>query len=174
MYSRRHQKLIDRMSALGGVPRRRLLQGAGAVGLAALLQPIAVFGESEEEDERLGPFGQWSQPVNLGPVVNSQFNENTPAISKNGLSLYFDFNGPGGVNQGNPLNLEEIWVSQRASLKAPWGKPVNLDAFNSVPVINSVGYNTGVPKFSSDGHLMFFQSPRPGGCGAADLYARGA
>jgi hypothetical protein len=39
------------MSALG-VPRRQLLQGAGAVGLAALLQPTAAFGEFEEEDER--------------------------------------------------------------------------------------------------------------------------
>jgi hypothetical protein len=71
------KRLIVRMSALG-VPRRQLLQGAGAVGLAALLQPTAAFGEFEEEDERLGPFGPWSQPVNLGPVVNSQFNENTP------------------------------------------------------------------------------------------------
>jgi hypothetical protein len=52
MYSRRQQKLIGGMGAPGGVPRRRLLQGAGAVGLAALLRPTAVFAKSEDEDER--------------------------------------------------------------------------------------------------------------------------
>jgi hypothetical protein len=58
MYSRPHPKLIDRMSELGGVPRRRLFQGTGAIGLAAFLRPTAAFAESDDEDdERLGPFG---------------------------------------------------------------------------------------------------------------------
>ena len=86
MYSYRWQNLIGRPG--GGLPRRRLLQGAGAFGIAATLRPTAVFAERDDEDERLGPFGPWSTPVNLGPVVNSPFHEWATAISKDGLSLY--------------------------------------------------------------------------------------
>jgi hypothetical protein len=70
----------------------------------------------------------------------------------------------------NLSNKLEIWVSQRVSLKAPWGGPVNLDAFNTVPVVNSIGSPTYAPNFSADGHLLFFSSPRPGGLGGAGLY----
>ena len=174
MSSHRRQNPIGRVGGLGGLARRRLLQGLGAVGLAAVLRPTAVFAESsdDDEDERLGPFGPWSTPVNLGPVVNSQFNDRFPAISRDGLSLYFASDRPGGVNGANPEQVPELWVSKRASRGAPWQQPVNLDEFNPMLVINSIGYNTAGPNFSPDGHQMFFFSARPvpGACGAADLY----
>jgi WD40-like Beta Propeller Repeat len=170
MYSHRRQNLIGRVGGLGGVPRRRLLQGAGALGLAATLRPTAVFAKCDDDDERLGPFGPWSKPVNLGPVVNTQYLDSHAAISKNGLSLYISSDRPGGVNGKNSTGLFEIWVSQRASLDADWGSPVNLDAFNSVPVVNSVESGTAVPSFSADGHLLFFNSDRPGGLGGNDLW----
>src|SRR5213592_4451436 len=82
------QKLIDRVSAQGDlrVTRRQVLQGARAVVLTAVSRPAAAF--AHDDDEPLGPFGPWSEPVNLGPVVNSPYNDNSPAISKDGLSLY--------------------------------------------------------------------------------------
>ena len=170
MYLPRQQRPIGGMNSPGGIPRRQLIQGAGALGLATILRPTAGFAESDDTDEeRLGPFGPWSAPVNLGPVVNSVDDDYAPAISKNGLSLYFASTRPGGVNLSK---RGELWVSRRAGLDAPWQTPINLDAFNppTMPVINSIGNNTGFPNFSPDGHLMFFDSPRPGGCGAADLY----
>ena len=170
MHSRRRPRLIGEMSTLERVPRRRLLQGAGALGLAAILRPTAVLAELGDEGERLGPFGPWSTPVNLGPVVNTQYLESHPAISKNCLSLYLTSDRPEGVNGKNSTGFLEIWVSQRASRDADWGPPVNLDAFNSVPVINRVKSNTAVPSFSADGHLLFFNSDRPGGFGGSDLY----
>src|SRR5215467_2752832 len=72
MHSHRRQNLIGRADGRGRLPRRRLLQGAGALGFAATLRPTAVFAEREDEGERQGPFGPWSTPVNLGPVVNSR------------------------------------------------------------------------------------------------------
>lgn len=176
MYARRQQKLIDKMGASGGVPRRRLLQGAGAVGLAALLRPTAVFAGADDPDQQLGPFGPWSSPVNLGPVVNTPFDDSHPGISRNGLSLYISSDGPGGVNGANPDKFYELWVSQRASLDAPWETPINLDAFTGAPVVNGIGSNTYAPNFSPDGHLMFFSSQyRAGNCGGggpdeADIY----
>src|SRR5713101_1828723 len=56
----------------------------------------------------------WSEPVNLGPMVNTSSNENHPALSPDGLSLYITSNRPGGVGSG--MGTEEIWVSRRASL----------------------------------------------------------
>jgi hypothetical protein len=103
-------------------------------------------------------------------VVNTQYLESHPAISKNGLSLYITSDRPGGVNGKNSTGFLEIWVSQRASLAADWGPPLNLDALNRVPVINSIGSVTGVPSFSADGHLLFFGSDRLGGLGGSDLY----
>src|SRR5262245_36316262 len=43
-----------------------------------------------------GNFGPWSAPINLGPVVNPAFNDQHPAISPDGLSLYITSNRPGG------------------------------------------------------------------------------
>src|SRR4026207_892122 len=42
-------------------------------------------------------FSDWAAPVNLGPVVNSPFNDFAPAFSKNGLSLYFSSDRPGSL-----------------------------------------------------------------------------
>lgn len=105
------------------------------------------------------PFSEWSTPVNLGAVINSAWVDAGAAMSKNGLSLYFNSDRPGGF--GN----QDIWVSQRASLDAPWGTPFNLG-----PVINSSALDS-VPSFSRDEHWMFFNSTRPGGFGQLDMWA---
>ncbi len=103
-------------------------------------------------------FSEWSAPVNLGPTINSKYNDQHPAISKNGLSLYFVSNRPGGFG-GN-----DIWVSQRPSLEASWGTPQNLG-----PTINTSG-DDFAPSFSPDGHWLFVGSDRPGGCGGQDIW----
>ena len=99
-----------------------------------------------------------SAPVNLGPVINSALNDQQPAISKDGLSLYFASNRSGG------LGGFDMYVSQRASVDDPWSSPLNLG-----PTVNT-GSNEGNPAFSRDEHLMFFQSDRPGGLGGIDLW----
>ncbi len=103
-------------------------------------------------------FGPWSAPVNLGPVVNTGFFEQNPAISKDGLSLYFQSDMPGGYGQA------DIYVSQRASVHDPWGPPQNLG-----PNINTAS-NELAPNLSTDGHKLYFHSNRPGGFGGADIY----
>ena len=111
-------------------------------------------------------YGPWGPPVNLGSVINSSYNENSPAISRDGLSLYITSSAlptPPGARPGGQGGAD-IWVSQRASTDAPWGAPVNLGQN-----INTPG-NDGVPNLSIDGHRLYFHSGGRGGCGAADLF----
>jgi hypothetical protein len=103
-------------------------------------------------------FSEWSPPVNLGPPVNTEFNDAGPALSKDGLSVYFQSNRPEGFG-GN-----DIWVSQRASREDAWGEPVNLGS-----TINTAS-NEDAPAFSRDGHTMYFNSDRPTGFGMRDIW----
>jgi Tol biopolymer transport system component len=108
---------------------------------------------------RAQKYSEWSTPINLGPTVNSTSMDRAPAISKDGLSLYFSSNRPGG------FGLEDIYVSQRETRDGEWGPPTNLG-----PIINTTA-NEQVPALSRDGHLLFFASGRqPGGFGGADIW----
>jgi len=123
------------------VSRRQVLTAAlasGAVG--TVMGTSVVFAKHQRQ---LGPFSDWSEPVNLGPVVNSASNDFDPGISKDGLSLYFTSDRPGGVNGANLIPVTEVWVAQREELDAPWGPPRNLG-----PQINIFGYSTGVPNLT--------------------------
>src|SRR2546430_14349964 len=55
-------------------------------------------------------FSGWSTPVNLGPVINSVLRENGPAISKDGLSLYFGSFRDGGFGGSLPLGVPHAAV----------------------------------------------------------------
>jgi hypothetical protein len=101
----------------------------------------------------------WSAPVNLGPVVNSEFVDFTPEISKDGLSLYFGSDRPGGMSPA-----PDIWVSHRAGVGSPWETPVNLG-----PTVNSPAADAA-PNLSRDGHYLYFSSSREGSLGQQDLW----
>jgi Tol biopolymer transport system component len=101
---------------------------------------------------------EWSEPVNIGSVVNSSALENNPALSPDGLSLYFVSDRPGGFGS------TDIWVARRGCDDCPWTAPVNLG-----PSMNGAGADGGT-SFSHDGHLLFFHADRPGGFGNTDIY----
>jgi WD40-like Beta Propeller Repeat len=105
-------------------------------------------------------YGPWSAPVNLNAltlsdgtlcpaVVNSAADDQHPAMSKDGLSLYFTSNRPGGSG-----NLD-LWVTQRDSLDDCWLPAVNLG-----PVVNSPSLESA-PNLTTDGHWLYFHSKRP-------------
>jgi len=101
-------------------------------------------------------FSRWTAPTNLGPVVNSTFDDFGPALSKDGLSLYFTSNRPG-------FGGTDIWVSQRPRRDDAWGPPFNLEVINT-------DATEAVPALSRDGHWLFFNSNRPGGLGDQDIW----
>ena len=100
----------------------------------------------------------WSEPVNLGPVVNSSALDANAGLSTDEHTLYFISNRPGGLG-GN-----DIWTSRRQCMQCPWETPVNL----GTPINSDAA--EGAPTLSEDGRLLFFFSARPGGLGGADIY----
>ena len=100
---------------------------------------------------------EWSEPVNIGAPVNSAANESNAAFSPDELAIYFTSNRPG------TLGLTDIWVAERECLDCPWQTPVNLASLNTP-------FSEAGPRLSIDGHLLFFQSDKPGGQGSFDIY----
>jgi len=107
---------------------------------------------------RLTQDGEWNPPVNLGPLVNSPYWDGHPAISGDGLSLYFDSDRPGGHGGA------DIYVVTRASVHDEWGSPVNLG-----PPVNS-SYSDNGPGISGDGRILVFTSLRPPVLGLFDIW----
>jgi hypothetical protein len=134
----------------------------GGVVFAALLGLIACGGEPVEvplalQADRFAG-AEWSEPVNLGPVINSSELDANAGLSPDAHTLYFVSNRPGGL--GN----NDIWMSHRQCLECPWEAPVNLGA----PINNAA--IDGAPTTSEDGRLLFFYSARSGGFGSGDIY----
>jgi hypothetical protein len=96
-------------------------------------------------------FSEWSEPVNVGPGVNSPFQERSPALSPDKLSLYFTSDRPGGFGGS------DLYVSRRDCLECPFGPAVNLG-----PNINTPG-NDGTTQVSKDGKLLLYSRPMPDG-----------
>jgi hypothetical protein len=145
----------------------RSASSSGTVALAALTILAACGGETPVQPA--GPdvaaadvvgrdgFG-WSEPVWLGPVVNSTARDWEPTVSPDGLHLYFHSDRSGGVGG------MDIWVSRRTHPNAPWEQPVNLGA----PINTAAG--DGDATFTADGRTMFFMSQGHGGYGSQDIF----
>ena len=100
----------------------------------------------------------FGEPINLGPLVNSSFDDWAPSISVYGLSLYFNSNRPDGY--GN----HDLWVTTRPTIYDPWDTPINLGS-----IVNSSD-KEAFPSVSADGLSLFFESTRSGGYGGHDLW----
>src|SRR5713101_268746 len=121
-------------------------------------------------------FSPWSAPVNLDnlkdcpAVVNStspDTNDTHPAISQDGLSLYFASTRGTDPVTGN----YRLWFTTRSSLDSCWGTPMYLgDVANDTELVNGVQAINFAPNLTPDGRWLYFHSNRPGGCGGADLY----
>jgi len=108
----------------------------------------------------------WDSCVNLGSVVNSSADEMCPAISSDGLELYFS----GGIRTGKKYvrpggyGQSDLWVTKRVTRNDPWGPPMNLGS-----VVNSA-YQDERPYLSADDLVLLFDSQRPGGYGLCDIH----
>ncbi len=100
----------------------------------------------------------WSQPENLGPNVNTPYDEQSPYIHPDDSTLYFCSNGWPGL--GN----KDLFVS-RLDKTGKWQKPENM----GYP-INSSGDENGL-SISANGKYAFFASNTLNGFGGFDIYS---
>jgi outer membrane protein OmpA-like peptidoglycan-associated protein/Tol biopolymer transport system component len=101
--------------------------------------------------------GDWGKPSNLGPVINTPSNEDSPFIHHDGVTLYFS-------SDGHPrLGNSDIFVSEFVNNK--WKKPENI----GYP-LNSWEYD-GFFTLSPDKKQGYFSTAKEGGLGDADIYS---
>ena len=76
--------------------------------------------------------GAWSEPLNLGPTINTSNTEYAPFLGVDGVTLYFSSNGHGGYGR------RDLFLSRRLdSSWTNWSEPENLG-----PAINTPGDET--------------------------------
>lgn len=124
---------------------RHVVAAGSAAAIITMLMPQA---DASPEST----WSEWSAPINLGAGINTSFSEAAPAISRDGLALYFVSNRPGVPPDAFGDN--DIYVARRDSVDLPWGVPVNLGA-----KINTAAFE-GFPALSAnEHHLFFFRMP---------------
>jgi outer membrane protein OmpA-like peptidoglycan-associated protein/tetratricopeptide (TPR) repeat protein len=101
--------------------------------------------------------GHWSAAENLGPVLNSIGDENTPFIHVDNQTLYFNSTGHQGY--GN----SDLFVSRKKP-DGNWDKPENL----GYP-INTID-DEGSLVIASDGKTAYYASDRTDSRGGLDIY----
>jgi outer membrane protein OmpA-like peptidoglycan-associated protein len=99
--------------------------------------------------------GNWQKAVNLGGVINTSGNEDSPFLHPDG-TLYFSSDGHPG------LGSNDIFKSK--FIDGKWTRPVNL----GYPV-NSIDYD-GFFSMPPDNKTGYFSTLRDGGSGEADIY----
>lgn len=103
------------------------------------------------------PDGRWGKPENLGPNINTKYDEEAPFITNDGEVLYFSSNGHPGLGE------QDIFMA-RQNYEDGWFKPVNL----GTPVNSSyreIGFF-----LTADGKTGYFSSNRETGFGGMDIY----
>jgi len=101
--------------------------------------------------------GVFSEPVNLGDVINTPYDELSPFIHFDQKTLYFSSDGHLGMG-GKDLFYAKLQPD------SAWGVPVNL----GYP-INSYQDESGI-FINAQGNAAYFASDRAGGFGGLDIY----
>jgi Tol biopolymer transport system component len=100
--------------------------------------------------------GEWGEPRNLGPPVNSAASEWFPVVAANG-TLYFGSGRPGGHGK------TDLYRCRRAGGR--FAEPENLG-----PAVNSAADEFEPCVAPDESFLVFMAAGRPDGRGQGDLY----
>eukprot|EP01036_Dinobryon_divergens_P041384 gene41384-54851_t len=100
----------------------------------------------------------WSEPKNIGPVVNSGEAESTPFIAPDGVTVYFSSSGHIGYGNNDIFlsrRLDDTWQN--------WTVPENLG-----PIVNTPQWD-GYFSVSAKGDFAYFSSTE-NSVGAEDIF----
>lgn len=107
-----------------------------------------------------GENGSWSEPVNLGASINTKYDDESPFIHADGITLYFASDGHDGIGGKDLYGTTRIGDGTSASWSDPinLGSPINTHEDESHLIINAKG------------DKGYFASNRYGGSGGFDIY----
>lgn len=100
----------------------------------------------------------WSEPKNIGPIVNTGEPESTPFIAPDGITMYFSTSGHVGYGSNDIFltrRLDETWLN--------WSEPENVG-----PIVNTNQWD-GYFTVSAQGDYAYFSSVE-NSMGAEDIY----
>lgn len=103
------------------------------------------------------PTGEWSVATNLGPNINSVYNEEFPILASDGKTLYFCSDGPNSMG-GYDVFKTHLQPNGEFSTPVNLGYPLN-DVFDNKTVA-----------FSANNRYAYVSAIRPDGYGYSDLY----
>jgi hypothetical protein len=101
--------------------------------------------------------GKWGSPINLGPNINTEYNEDAPFIHSDDSTMFFSSKGH------NTMGGYDVFMS-KMDTGSMWGVPTNM------------GYPINTPdddiyfSSSSDGRRAYYSSVRKEGFGEKDIY----
>jgi OmpA-OmpF porin, OOP family len=113
------------------------------------------YGDRDLYVTFMGEDSIWSEPLNLGPVINSASEESAPFLALDDKTLYFSskgFSGYGGSDIYMSRRLDDTWTN--------WSEPENLgpeinspleDLFFNIPANSEYAYySRGVTETNTD------------------------
>jgi hypothetical protein len=104
------------------------------------------------------PNGEWGEAINLGPEINTEYDEYFPNISYDGMTLYFSSEGH------ESMGGFDIFSAQFDYSKNSWSKPKNI----GYP-INSTDDDFHI-SFTKDKKRGYITALREDGIGDLDIY----
>ncbi len=116
------------------------------------------FGGKDIYVSFLNSDDSWSEPKNIGSVVNSGESESTPFIAPDGVTMYFSSSGHVGYGNNDIFltrRLDDTWQN--------WSLPENLG-----PIVNTSQWD-GYFTVSAKGDYAYFSSTE-NSIGAEDIY----
>ena len=111
-----------------------------------------ILSFSEKEESKINNLyisflqanGKWSEPKLLGTSINTEFDETTPFMAADGVTLYFASDRPGGFGSKDiyvTKRLDDSW--QNWSKPVNMGKPINTsdaEGYYSIPASGNFAY----------------------------------
>ncbi len=103
--------------------------------------------------------GFWSEPLNLGPKVNTAYDERAPFLATDGRTLYFSTNNP--MRSIGDFDVVRIFYDDATEAwQDPWNPGVPLNSAE-----DDLHF-----RLSRDGMKAYFSSDRKNGFGQSDIY----